>query len=224
MMRTSRAFFFALVTGHSSTSVSQKREENVKIPGPSIDELPPYTPSASEAPELLLPYEEPKPFVSAKRLRVFLSSMFVGATTVGGSYYLFSKSAGKFLYNGENGVCLQRITESNRLALQGAQNIVPEFTAPSHFEELQEKIRLHERELRKQREQVAQESVMLHNEIEFRLKMWWNMSLTHLQEAAESLSRLLERQRERTTLAHVKRELDARGYEVLKLRSGDANL
>lgn len=181
-----------------------------------------YVPSSSEAPELLRPYVTPTPFVSAKRLQVFLASFGVGATTIGGVYYFLSRSMSNS--HEEELRYVQRVMESNRLAMKDQKCIIPEFTAPSSFAELKAKMRQHEFDMEKQLQQMNRDTVMLHREVLFRLKVWWNACLTQLQESCDQLGVMIQRRKRRAAEANIKHILDDEGYELVRLRNGKTHI
>ncbi|EAN76980.1 uncharacterized protein TEOVI_000798200 [Trypanosoma equiperdum] len=224
MLHSSRIVLVALVKKQATTPTVKSDGAHAPSTERTGERVAVYTPTASEAPELLLPYVEPKPFVSTKRLKAFVASMFVGATTIGTAYYLLSKSISTSLEDGNKNLYLQRIIESNRVALQPRPNIVPEFTAPSSFAELQKKMQQHELELDRKRARILDETVMLHAEAGFRMKLWWNTCLAHIQEAGDKLAFLLQERRERAALAHIRESLDEKGYELVKLRCGKTHI
>ncbi|RNF14575.1 hypothetical protein TcG_07529 [Trypanosoma cruzi] len=219
MMRRSSVALVALVTRAKSSSGALKGEV---VGGTESEQLSAYVPSSSEAPELLQPYVEPIPFVSARRLQVFFASMGIGATTICVVYYLLSKSMSN--NHEEEQRYLQRVVESNRLAMMEPQILVPEFTAPSSFNELKEKMQQHERELERKQAQINRNTILLHKEVVFRLKVWWNASLTHIQEAFDRLGTVIQRRKERAAEAHIKRILEEEGYDLVKLRSGKTHI
>ncbi|KEG10450.1 hypothetical protein DQ04_03701060 [Trypanosoma grayi] len=227
MMRRSGVFLTALAmdvkSSFPTSSTATKSEQEKTVNEAAVtEELSAYTPSASEAPELLQPYVEPKPFVSAKRLQVFLASMGIGATTICVVYYLLSKSMSGNLEEEQRYV--QRVVESNRLAMLDPQSLIPDFNAPSSFSELKEKMRQHEREIERKQKEVSRSTIMLHTEAVFRVKLWWNACLTHLQDAFDGLGSTIQKRKERAAIAHIKGVLDEEGYELVKLRNGKTHI
>ncbi|RNF11487.1 hypothetical protein TraAM80_00933 [Trypanosoma rangeli] len=219
MLKRSSGVLLALaVRAKSSLSAVEKEGGGTT----ESEQLSRYVPSSSEAPELLQPYVEPTPFVSARRLQVFLASMGIGATTVWVVYYLLSKSMSNA--HEEEELCVQRVVESNRLAMMDPQSLIPDFTAPSSFNELKEKMRQHQRELERQQAEIDRDTIMLHREVVFRMKVWWNASLTHVQEACDHFGVALQRRRERIAEIHIKRLLEEEGYQFVKLRSGNTHI
>nr|CCC92980.1 conserved hypothetical protein [Trypanosoma congolense IL3000] len=224
MLRYSRLTLLALVKGYKSEPIANRNDVCTSNVDKSTERMAVFTSTASEAPELLLPYVEPTPFVSAKRYKAFVASMFVGATAMGTVYYMLSESISGSLEEGNKNLYLHRVAESNKIALLSQTSVVPEFAAPSSFAELAEKMRQHERELELKQAKINDGAVMLHAEVGFRMKLWWNTCLTHIQEAADNLARILERRRERIALENVRDKLEAKGYELVRIRGGNTNI
>ncbi|RNF19250.1 uncharacterized protein Tco025E_04204 [Trypanosoma conorhini] len=219
MLRRSSGYLVALAARAKPPS-SVVANEAGDATGP--EQLSRYVPTSSEAPELLQPYVEPTPFVSARRLQVFLASMGIGATTVWVVYYLLSKSMSNSHEEEERYV--QRVVESNRLAMADPESLIPDFTAPSSFNELKEKIQQHQRELERQQAQINRDTIMLHKEVVFRMKVWWNASLTNIQEAFDRLGDAIQSRKERVAESHIKSLLEEAGYDLVKLRSGNTHI
>ncbi|ORC92007.1 uncharacterized protein TM35_000042210 [Trypanosoma theileri] len=205
----------------SSTNTTSDDDTHTEK-GTTTEQLSTYVPTASEAPELLQPYVEPTPFVSAKRLQVFCASLGVGLATICSAYYLVSKSMS--INQEEEHLHVQSIVESNRLAMMDPKSLIPDFTAPSSFNELKEKMRQHERELERQQAEINRNTVMLHTEAVFRMKVWWNKCLTHLQEAFDEFGVAIQKRKERAAVANIKDVIDAEGYELVNLRNGKTHI
>ncbi|KAH9601530.1 hypothetical protein LSM04_003411 [Trypanosoma melophagium] len=217
----------SLTTSFSSSTTRRRNDNenddnNTRTEKGNTEQLSAYTPTASEAPELLQPYVEPTPFVSAKRLQVFLASLGVGVATICSAYYLVSKSMSK--NQEKEHFQVQSIVESNRLAMMDPKSLIPDFTAPSSFNELKEKMRQHERELERQQAEINRNTIMLHAEAVFRMKVWWNKCLTHLQEAFDEFGVAMQKRKERASVAYIKEIIDAEGYELVNLRNGKTHI
>lgn len=176
--------------------------------------LPPssFMPSATEAPERLQTYVEPKPFISPRRMQIFTVSLGVGATSVALVYFFLSKSISSRVE--EEQVQVDRIVERNRIAMQDRMSVVPTFTAPSTYDELYAKMLERDREVEAQ---LTQAKSTLHTETMFHLKMWWNRCLRNIQSAADAFTAAQLRHKEAQAEANVKATLQYNGYELVQL-------
>lgn len=172
-----------------------------------------FIPSASEAPERLQSYVEPKPFISARRMQVFTVSMGVGAASVALVYFFLSKSIST--REEEEQTQLDRITERNRLAMQDRMAVVLNFTAPNSYDELYAKMVEREKEVEAQ---LAQSHSTLHTETMFHLKMWWNRCLRNIQIATDNFTNAQLRRKEAQAEADIKATLQYNGYELVELK------
>ncbi|KPA86554.1 putative mitochondrial hypothetical protein [Leptomonas pyrrhocoris] len=172
-----------------------------------------FIPSASEAPELLQSYVEPKPFISARRLQVFTVSMGVGAFSVSLVYFFLSKSISTRVE--EEQTQLDRITERNRLAMQDRMSVVPNFTAPNSYDELYAKMIERDKEVESQ---LAQSRSTLHTETMFHLRMWWNRCLRNIQAATDAFANAQLRRKEAQAEANIKTTLRCSGYKLMDLK------
>lgn len=172
-----------------------------------------FIPSASEAPERLQSYVEPKPFISARRMQVFTVSMGVGAASVALVYFFLSKSISARVE--EEQTQLDRLAERNRLALQDRLTVVPSFTAPNSYDELYAKMVERDKEVEAQ---IAQSRSTLHTETMFHLKLWWNRCLRNIQAAADAFTNAQLRRKEAQAEASVKATLQYNGYELQSLK------
>lgn len=172
-----------------------------------------FIPSASEAPERLQSYVEPKPFISARRMQVFTVSMGVGAASVALVYFFLSKSIST--REEEEQTQLDRITERNRLAMQDRMAVVLNFTAPNSYDELYAKMVEREKEVEAQ---LAQSHSTLQTETMFHLKMWWNRCLRNIQTATDNFTNAQLRRKEAQAEANIKATLQYNGYELVELK------
>lgn len=172
-----------------------------------------FIPQASEAPELLQSYVEPKPFISARRLQLFSVSMAAGAAAVGLVYFLLSKSISNRVE--EEQALVDRIVERNRLALQSRHSVLPAFVAPSSFDELYTKMVDREKEVE---QQLTQTNSTLNTETMFHLKMWWNRCLKNIQVATDSFFSAQQRRSEAQARKNIEAAIKYSGYEVVELR------
>lgn len=172
-----------------------------------------FIPSASEAPERLQTFVEPKPFISARRMQVFTVSMGVGAASVALVYFFLSKSISARVE--EEQTQLDRIAERNRLAMQDRMTVVPSFTAPNSYDQLYAKMVERDKEVEAQ---IAQSRSTLHTETVFHLKLWWNRCLRNIQAATDALTNAQLRRKEAQAEASVKATLQYNGYELQSLK------
>ncbi|KAK7200883.1 hypothetical protein NESM_000147100 [Novymonas esmeraldas] len=171
-----------------------------------------FIPPATEAPELLQSYVEPKPFVSPRRVQVFTVSLGVGAASVALVYFFLSKSISTRVE--EEQLQVDRIVERNRVAMQDRVSIVPTFTAPSAYDELYAKMIERDREVETQ---LAQAKSTLHTETMFHVKMWWNRCLRNIQSATDAFTKAQLRNSEAQAEANIRARLRHSGYELVEL-------
>lgn len=217
MMR--RSFALLAVAGKNTvaTTLPDITDSSGSQLGVEIAEPPPanFLPPAKEAPELLQAYVEPKPFVSPRRLQLFTVSMAVGALTVGGLYFLLSKTISASVEEEQHEV--DRVAERNRLAAMERQKLLPAFTAPTSYEQLHEKMMQHQREIARQETLVATSTSMLHTEVIYHVKKFWNRCLTHIQDAVEHSSAVAESRREAKLKRSIEASLSYNGFRVNSL-------
>lgn len=172
-----------------------------------------FIPSASEAPERLQSYVQPKPFISARRMQVFTVSMGVGAASVALVYLFLSKSISTRVEEEQSQV--DRVTERNRLAMQDRMSVVLDFKAPNSYDELYAKMLERDKEVEAQ---LAQSRSTLHTETMFHLKLWWNRCLRNIQSATDAFTNARLRRKEAQAEANVRATLQYNGYELVDLK------
>ncbi|KAG5492870.1 hypothetical protein JKF63_01450 [Porcisia hertigi] len=171
-----------------------------------------FVPPATEAPERLRPYVEPKPFISRRQLQVFTVSLGLGAASVAMVYFFLSASIRNRVE--EEQLQVDRIVERNRLAMQDRMSVLPAFTAPSTFDDLYAKMVKRDLEVEKQ---LAQAKSTLHTETMFHAKMWWNRCLRNIQSAADAFTAAQLHRQEAQVEANIKATLKYSGYELASL-------
>lgn len=225
MLRRS-AWALAAAVGDNALSEVKGNSSALKVEGATpthrvkveIAKPPPadFVPPASEAPELLQAYVEPKPFISPRRAQLFAVSTAVGVTTTALLYFLLSKNISG---NAEDEQALvDSVAAKNRLAAEKRQQLFPEFAAPSSYEQLQAKMAQRDREMARQEEQVCSATSTLNTEILFRLKMWWNRCLTNIQDAVDRVATALEQRRQSQVQANIEATLRYGGYSLVDLK------
>lgn len=175
-----------------------------------------YVPPAAEAPELLQPYVEPIPFISPKRLQIFGVSMAVGMVSVASVYFFISKNISTNVEEQRHQIDL--ISQRNELAEREQERMLPDFAAPSTYGEVYAKVLQHQRELLRQEENITKSTSTLHTETLFRLKRWWNVCLTNVQDAVDRFFIAQERRQESRARDKILASLQYSGYAVLNLR------
>lgn len=176
-----------------------------------------FIPPATEAPERLQSYVEPKPFISLRRMQVFTVSLGVGAASVALVYFFLSTSIRNRVE--EEQLQVDRIVERNRMAMQDRISIVPIFTAPSTYDELYAKMVEKDKEVETQ---LTQAKSTLHTETMFHVKMWWNRCLRNIQSATDAFVAAQLRHKEAQAEANIKATLQYSGYELVGLSKVDA--
>ncbi|AYU83258.1 protein of unknown function - conserved [Leishmania donovani] len=171
-----------------------------------------FIPPATEAPERLQSYVEPKPFISLRRMQVFTVSLGVGAASVALVYFFLSTSIRNRVE--EEQFQVDRIVERNRMAMQDRISIVPIFVAPSTYDELYAKMVKKDKEVETQ---LTQAKSTLHTETMFHVKMWWNRCLHNIQSATDAFAAAQLRHKEAQAEANIKATLQYSGYELVGL-------
>lgn len=170
-----------------------------------------FTPSGSTAPELLSLYVEPKPFFSRKKLQLFAASALVGAVTVSVLYFLVSKSIADDLDREYTYAEVIRDSNERHSVLQ------KEFVAPSSYLYLKDKMERHRKEsLDRQKETVS----ILHSEIIYRAKMWWNRQLVYIDSA---VSQMYEMRKSKGELELIRAAVGLRGFDLVRVVDPNAS-
>lgn len=199
-------------------STPSKRRRKHKV---TIDHVPEdFVPSASEAPELLTSYVQPKPFVSPRRLQVFTVSMGVGMVAVGMVYFLVSRSIGDSIEQEQLGI--DSVAANNARAVAELRRSVISFKAPSTYEELQQKVKQRDEEVERQEREVVGSTSVLYTETVFRLKMWWNRCLGRIQDAVDQFCVAHAQRQEHMARASVEATIRQHGYELVSLTVASA--
>ncbi|GET92975.1 hypothetical protein, conserved [Leishmania tarentolae] len=176
-----------------------------------------FIPPATEAPERLQSYVEPKPFISLRRMQLFTVSLGVGAASMALVYFFLSSSIRNRVE--EEQLQVDRIVERNRIAMQDRMSILPIFTAPSTYDELYTKMLEKEREVETQ---LSQAKSTLHTETMFHIKMWWNRCLRNIQSATDAFVTAQLRHKEAQAEANIKATLQYSGYQLMSLSKVEA--
>eukprot|EP00796_Vickermania_ingenoplastis_P006148 gene6148-4427_t len=161
-----------------------------------------FKPSASSAPHLLESYVEPKPFVSQKNLQIFTVFFLVGGATVCAVYFLLSSSIAEDL--GREYTHADGIRESN----ERHAALLEEFAVHTSYKHLHEKMERRNAEAREQ--QLTRVSV-LHSEVLYRAKMWWNRQLTLIDSV---VTLLWERRKLQSEYETIRSALSLKGYDL----------
>lgn len=179
------------------------------------DLLRDFKPRASDAPELLEPFVTPnKPFEKSKAassVQLFFSSFLVGGAAVAGIFFLLSDAVAQeherecFYADG--------IQESNTRHAAVLEN----FVAPSSYQYLLEKMAQGESQNDIESNVGKDNENVLHNEILFRGKLWWNRQLSLIDEA---LSKVVAQRQLRLEENSIRCALQVRGYELIRLEKG----
>ncbi|CAM43666.1 conserved hypothetical protein [Leishmania braziliensis MHOM/BR/75/M2904] len=176
-----------------------------------------FIPPASEAPERLQSYVEPKPFISLRRMQLFTVSLGVGGASVALVYFFLSTSIRNRVE--EEQLQFDRVVERNRIAMQDRISVVPVFVAPSTYDELYAKMLEKDRTVETQ---LTQAKSTLHTETMFHVKMWWNRCLRNIQAATDAFVTAQLRHKEAHAEANIKAALQYSGYELVSLSKVDA--
>ncbi|EPY22248.1 hypothetical protein STCU_02523 [Strigomonas culicis] len=201
---------------HTSSKLKETEESvytRVKLAYPEVDK---YVPPASERPELLQVYVEPTPFINARRLQLFTISMGIGMTAVSVVYLILSKTISDNLEDQQQE--LDTLSEKNRAALVERKKMLDDFSAPSSYEELKLIVEQHDRELERNEKVIAESTSVLHTEVIYRLKMWWNRSLMNIQAATTQFYRQKEARLDKITEENIKSVIQSSGYDLLSLK------
>lgn len=164
-----------------------------------------FRPSASAAPQLLEAYVEPKPFISQKNFQLFAVSFLVGGATVCAVYLLLSSSIAEDLER--EYLYADGIRESN----ERHATLLKEFVAPSSYKYLQDKM---ERRQAENRDQEMERVSVLHSEVLYRVKIWWNRQLTLIDSV---FTRMWERRRIRSEFETIRAAVALRGFDVVNV-------
>lgn len=172
-----------------------------------------FKPSATVAPNLLEIYSGKKTVFGtpkssfAASVQLFAASCAVGSAVIFFIYYIVGGSIADDIER--EYIYADGIRDSN----ERHEVLLKEFVAPSSYKYLQEKM------IRKQEERrehdVVQASV-LHSEVVYRMKIWWNRQLTLLDSV---LSRFLLRQKARSEASTIASAVAVRGYLLVKLEN-----
>lgn len=193
-------------TGTVATAVGNvvpTRRIKIKVDSDAVKN---FKASASQAPELLESYVKPTPFVSQRNFQLFTVSFVVGSVTICGLYFLVSKSLADD-YERE-----QLYADGIRVSNDRHEALLKEFVAPSSYRYLQDKME------RRQAETLEEEMVkvsMLHSEILYRAKVWWNRQLTIIDSV---LTRMWDRMRHQSEFDAIRGALAVRGYDLVALK------
>ncbi|KAG5491358.1 hypothetical protein JIQ42_01257 [Leishmania sp. Namibia] len=196
-------------TAKSSATGTTTEYKHVHTANMSLSE---FLPPATEAPERLQSYVEPKPFISLRRMQVFTVSLGVGASSIALVYFLLSTSIRNRVE--EEQLHVDRIVECNRMAMHDRISVVPTFTAPSTYDDLYAKMVEKDKEVETQLTKVKS---TLHTETMFHVKMWWNRCLHNIQSATDAFAAAQLRHKEAQAEANIKATLQYSGYEVVGL-------
>lgn len=192
------------------------------------------TPTPVEAPHLLEHVEEAKPFVNPKSLKAFSVSLLIGCVSAGSVYYLLSKTiSNQFL---EEKYIVQRIASAvakeaeqsqyspAKLTVDVCDHLVGDFTAPSTYAELKERIaaldqrRTSHSELPESNRGSQSVPPALHQEAAYRAKKAWNDTITNVQVSLETFAVEYKLRRERQAEAAIRAQLSALGIDDTNLK------
>lgn len=217
MMRRSALVFSAGAAKAGESALSSvvaeapsKMKVEIAAPPPSN-----FMPPASEAPELLKVYVEPKPFVSPRRVQLFAVSTAVGATAVALVYFLLIQSIS--LNAEEEHAQVESVAGKNRHAAEERQKLFQDFAAPSSYDQLQAKMAMRDREMARLEEHVYNSTSMLNTEVIYHVKMWWNRSLANIQDAVDRAAIAQQQWQGNQIKANIKATLAYRSYKVVDL-------
>ena len=161
--------------------------------------------SASEAPHLLLPSNERKPFVSPRAIRAFSVSTFVGVGCVGAVYYLLCQSMGESAIEEHQRVA--RLVNRPKVEQQAVKKTsLPTFTSPSSYEALVAKTKAPAIDAPISAS-ITHQSPLLHEQISIRARAFWNSVITNVELALDQSVVQYYRRREDTARQVIEREL-----------------
>lgn len=210
----------------TKTTPPNKPISTSTIPRQPIDAVP----TPSEAPHLLENSgNERKPFVTVKQMKAFTASLVVGAASMGAVYSLLSKQmcdrhADESLLVGRIARSSLSSEELNHKAHQDATEVrkkfVGQFVAPSSFAELTAKANDYSSQKLKP-QQCEKGSAMLHDEVSFRAKTFWNECITNVQVALDQFEAQYRERRRANAVealqARLKEEFPNRSLTLIKV-------
>ena len=181
---------------------------------PTSDSLP----AATEAPHLLEAFEQPRPFVSAKRLRMFSFAVLLGASFVGSVYYIVSRALASRCERELE--MIRAIAEQTREAEDSVgvdREVIPRFVLPQTYNELVEKMRQADDSAMTSKGPAAH-GPLLHQEVIHRAKLAWNEGIFNVQVSLEAYGLEWKRRREEQTKVSIESSIRLLGYEPSELK------
>lgn len=183
----------------------------VEVAGTALKD---FKTSASDAPELLEPFTAPRKGRFREKegamtsLQLFVRFFLVGGATIGGISILLNNAIEEE-YEKE---CLYAdlIKDSN----DRHAAVLKDFIAPSSYQYLVEKMKNRE----SQEEYTSTEEVkknVLHNEVLFRMKVWWNWQLSLIDRV---LTKMYVWHRLRLEEDTIRSAVEVQGYELVRLK------
>lgn len=189
-------------------------------------------PSPTEAPHLLevssaASAQESRPFLNPTALKAFSAALLVGGLCAGSVYVLLSKSiSDQFAEEREIVERIRMVVQETSqptaepatlVAKQTSKAVLGDFSSPSTFAELQEKMS-HIATHKKQHLANQQNTPMLHQEAVFRFKSAWNSAITNVQISLETFAVEYQLRRERLAEEGIRKQLQYAGVEVEMLK------
>lgn len=171
-----------------------------------------FKPHASSEQEILEPFAtQNKLFERSKAVssvQLFISSFLVGGAAVASIFFLLSDAVAE--EHEKECFYADGIQESNTRHVAVLEN----FVAPSSYQYLLEKIKHRESQNDTDRNFGKDKENVLHNEILFRVKVWWNRQLSLIDVA---LSKMVAQRQLRLEENSIRCALEVRGYELIRL-------
>ncbi|CCW68950.1 unnamed protein product [Phytomonas sp. Hart1] len=141
--------------------------------------------------------------------------MAVGAAVGGELYYLLNVDIAHLIR--EEQLAMEELRERRRLTTPEREKAFPDFTAPDTYEELQRLMQEQACEIATQEAEIRSATSMLRSEVVYRLKTWWNHSLSHLQDAVELFFIALEQRKASGLRNKIETTLRCNLYELVEL-------
>lgn len=195
-------------------------------------------PTAAEAPFLIPPYNEPKPFFSLRSFRAFSLSMAVGAACAGSVYYMMTSAMSRT--NEEEAKLLAaveahlRSPHHDQHGEEGndrgtvAPPVLPKFIPPSCYGELETLANRVEpiRQIDHHGTTVtaANSSIpALHQEAQLRFKLGWNDRVSELQRSIEMFTLYQQQKRYDNAQSSIRQKVKDAGFELVDLQSNETH-
>jgi hypothetical protein len=181
--------------------------------------------SASEAPHLLLPAEEKRPFFTAHQARAFTASALIGAGFVVGVYFMLAESLAES--TSEDKAALQsfiqrRIPAKVEKVSAVVTESLPEFVTPSCYDSLVGQAKEGKtlpKATDKLKKDDGESPAVLHQVALYRMKSAWNMTIANLELTLDGAIVQYYGRREIHARRTIQERLEARGLEVVSLEA-----